>query len=366
MAEKCIGLITANYSTKHPGILEKTRPVASLPYGGRYRVMDFALSNIVNCGIRTVGLVMPYNYRSLIDHVTSGKDWMLDRKNGGLYVLPGSAFGTSRTGSRFLVRDLIQNRAFIERSTAKYIILSAANMVYNMDLNEVVKNHEETGADITILTTQAMGNSDDVIGVNLGDDGRVYGINHGVRYGDVEFLDCFVLSREMLLQLLKWYEAIDYLDLFEALSNDYNRVNVRTYGFFGYHAEIFNETNYFQRSMDFLRPEVTQELFDAHRPIFTKAHDTAPAKYESGCYVRNSIVSAGCRVWGSVADSIIGRNVIIESGATVRNAIIHQSCVIKSGARVENAIIDRNNVMAAGTEFRGTPENVLVKEKGKR
>ena len=111
--QKVIGLITANYSTKKPCELAVSRPMASLPYGGRYRTIDFALSNMVNCGIRTVGLVMPYNYRSLIDHVDSGKDWMLDRKNGGLFILPGTAFGTSRTGSRFLIRDLANNRVFI-------------------------------------------------------------------------------------------------------------------------------------------------------------------------------------------------------------------------------------------------------------
>lgn len=366
MSQKCIGLITANYTNRHPGFLGKTRPIASLPYGGRYRVIDFALSNIVNCGIRTVGMVMPYNYRSLIDHVMSGKDWMLDRKNGGLFVLPGTAFGTSRTGSRFLLRDLIQNRTFIRRANAEFVLISASNMIYNMDLNEVLKCHEESGADITMLTTQAMGDDEDVVGVKLGDDGRVYGIYQGTHYGEVEFLDCFVVRTDMLLQLLDWYSAVDYLDLFEALENDYGRVNVRTYGFFGYHAEMFNEESFFQRSMDLLRPEVTAELFAADRPIFTKSHDTPPAKYEKGCYVRNSIVSAGCRVWGSVADSIISRNVIIESGATVRNSIVYKNCIIRSGARVENAIVDRNNTIPAGVELRGTPENVMVKEKGTR
>ena len=109
--EKLLGVITANYSTKYPSVLSETRPVASLPYLGRYRVVDFALSNMVNAGIRTVGMIMPYNYRSLIDHIGSGRDWDLNRKKGGLFILPGSAFGTSRTGARFLLRDWVAERA---------------------------------------------------------------------------------------------------------------------------------------------------------------------------------------------------------------------------------------------------------------
>ena len=152
---KAIGLITANYSTKFPSALTDSRPVASVPFLGRYRAVDFALSNIVNCGIRTVGMIMPYNYRSLIDHVGSGREWELTRKGGGLFILPGSAFGTSRTGSRFLLRDLIHNKVFLERDTADYVILSTANWIYNMDYNELIDAHAASGADITVLTQAA-------------------------------------------------------------------------------------------------------------------------------------------------------------------------------------------------------------------
>ena len=153
--EKVIGLITCNYSAKESSALTESRPVASLPYFGRYRLVDFALSNLVNCGIRTVGMVMPYNYRSIIDHTGSGKDWDLDRKNGGLFILPGSAFGTSRTGARFLLRDLIHNKAYFTRSTSNAVIFSTANFAYNVDLDKVYDAHRESGADITVLTKTA-------------------------------------------------------------------------------------------------------------------------------------------------------------------------------------------------------------------
>ncbi|MBM6775384.1 glucose-1-phosphate adenylyltransferase subunit GlgD [Olsenella profusa] len=360
--EKVIGLITCNYSAKESSALTENRPVASLPYFGRYRLVDFALSNLVNCGIRTVGMVMPYNYRSIIDHVGSGKDWDLDRKNGGLFILPGSAFGTSRTGARFLLRDLVHNKAYFTRSTADAVICSTANFVYNVDLNQVYDAHKASGADITVLTKTAAEKDPDVTAFDVV-DGRVQGVHHGTAFGDTMFLDCFVINRQLLLDMFDWYAPTDYLDLFEAMAGDFGRVNVQAYNFDGYVAPIFNKRAYYRANMDLLDPHITAELFTADRSIKTKTHDTPPAKFEVGSHVCNSAVASGDRIYGSVNDSILGRNVIVEAGATVRNSIVMQGCVVKSGARVENAIVDRGNVVPAGTELRGTPEDVLIKEK---
>lgn len=360
--KKIVGLITANYSTKYPTVLSETRPVASVPYLGRYRVVDFALSNMVNCGIRTVGMVMPYNYRSLIDHVGSGRDWDLNRKKGGLFILPGSAFGTSRTGSRFLLRDLVHNKVFLERGEGDLAILSSASFVYNMDYSELVAAHRASGADITVLTKRASEKDVDVTGFNV-DGSRVKSLKHGVEFADTAFLDCFVVGREFLLQMLEWYQQTDYLDLFEAMAADYARVNVQTYNYEGYAAAIFNKDSYFRANMDLLDPMVSDELFPEGRTIRTKAHDNAPAKFEHGSRVTNSRISGSCRISGVVSNSILGRGVVVESGASVNNAIVMQSCVIQSGARVENAIVDRNNVVPAGTELRGTPEALFIKEK---
>jgi glucose-1-phosphate adenylyltransferase len=360
--EKLLGVITANYSTKYPSVLSEARPAASVPFLGRYRVVDFALSNMVNAGIKTVGTIMPYNYRSLIDHIGSGRDWDLNRKKGGLFILPGSAFGTSRTGSRFLLRDLEYNKVFLKRSEAEYVVLSSASFVYNMDLNKLIDAHAASEADITVLTQAAKEKDVDVTGFKV-DDTRVHGVKHGVEFGDKAFLDCFAIGREFLLQLLDWYEQTDYLDLFEAMAADYERVNVQVYDYEGYVAPIFNKDTYFKANMDMLDPKITAELFPADRRIRTKAHDNAPAKFETGSRVSNTRVSGGCRIKGTVSNSVLGRNVIVETGAVVSNAIVMQSCVIKTGARVENAIVDRNNVVPAGTELRGTPESLLIKEK---
>lgn len=358
---RTIGLITANYSTKFPSALSDNRPTASVPFLGRYRAVDFALSNMVNCGIRTVGMVMPYNYRSLIDHVGSGREWELTRKGGGLFILPGSAFGTSRTGSRFLLRDLIHNKIFLERDSADFVVLSTASWVYNMDYNELLEAHMASGADITVLTQAAKDKDVDVAGFEV-EDGRVKAIKHGVVFGDIAFLDCFVIGRERLLELFDWYAANDYLDLFEAMASDYDRINVQAYEFDGYAAALFNKDTYFRVNMDMLDPKITRELFSV-RPIKTKAHDNQPAKFNSGCKVTNSRISGGCRIDGTVSNSILGRGVVVEKGAVVNNAIVMQGCTIKGGACVENAIVDRNNLVPEGTELRGAPDAIFIKGK---
>jgi glucose-1-phosphate adenylyltransferase len=359
-----LGIITANYSAYNPGELTKARPLASLPYAGRYRLVDFPLSNMTNAGIRTVGVIMPTNYRSLIDHIGSGKPWMLDRKGGGLFVLPGSAFGTSRTGSRFLLRDLEYNRIILERATEDYVVMSTSNIVMNFDLNLLLKAHDEAGCDVMVLTHPATGDNEDLIGFDVEGD-NVRALHHGVHYGMEAFLDCFAIRRKLLLDMLDWYQQVDYLDLFEAMESDFNRIDVRVYRYNGYTAPVFDTASYYRSNMELLDLSVADQLFPDDRQIMTKPHDNPPATYRRGARVRNAIISGGCRLSGNVTSSILGRDVVVETGATVVNSIVLQSCVIQSGARVENAIIDRNNVIPAGTELRGSTEEVLVKAKAK-
>lgn len=360
--KKTIGLITCNYSSKHTELSNEVRPIASMPFLGRYRLVDFALSNLVNCGIRTVGVIMPFNYRSLIDHIGSGKAWGLDRKTGGLFVLPGSAFGTSRTGARFLLRDLMTNRVYLERSTADYVVYTSANFVYNFDLNKMQEHHIASDADITVLCNEVQGPNVDATAFEVDDEGYVVGMHNSVNHGDVQSLDCFIISRTKLMEMLDWYAATDYLDLFEALRSDYGRVKVQTYFFNGYARGIFDKDSLYYANMDALNPDVAAKLFPDGN-IKTKAHDTAPAKFEIGSSVTNSMISAGCRIYGTVTGSVLGRKVIVEPGAVIRDSIVMQSCIVKSGAVIDRAIVDRDNVVQSDTELHGTPEHILIRKK---
>ncbi|MDO4808196.1 MAG: glucose-1-phosphate adenylyltransferase subunit GlgD [Coriobacteriales bacterium] len=359
---KAIGLVTCNYTTASKDDVFSGRPVASMPYLGRYRLVDFALSNMVNAGIRNVGMIMPNNYRSLVDHVGSGKDWDLDRKNGGLFIMPGTAFGTSRTGARFLIRDLVQNREFFTKNSEKYVVLSTANFICNVDVKKLIADHEASGANITVLVKKASCDGNiDVVTFDV-EDGRVTSMHQGVKFGEYAFLDYAVIERELLLELIDSFSAIDHLDLFEALNAEYGRFRVQIAEFDGYMKPIFDKPSYFKANMDLLDPEVLAELADA-RPIKTKAHDNPPAKYEPGCKVSNSLIASGDRIYGAVQGCVCGRNVIVEEGASVRNSVLMQGVVVKKGAKIENAIIDKNNTVPEGTELRGTDGDILYLKK---
>lgn len=357
---KAIGYITANYTSNIPSGLLKNRPLASLPFMGRYRLIDFPLSNMMNAGIKTVGVVMPGNYRSIIDHVGSGKDWMLDRKRGGLFPMPGNAYGTTKRGMRFLLRDIISNKTLFERTALPYVVLCGSNIIFNLDLNTIIDAHEASGAKITMVYCKAPRRIDDATKLTIGDAGRIKAVNPGVAYGDDAFMDLCVIDRTTLLEIIDNYSSADYLDLFEAIQGDFGHIDVCSYEYKGLTIGIFSEKSYYQRSMDLLNPDLADQMFQRERPIMTKAHDVPPAHYSTGSHACNSIISAGCTIKGTVRNSILSRGVVVESGASVSNSIINQACIIKSGARVENAILDKNNLVPANTELRGTPESILV------
>ncbi|MBY4796831.1 glucose-1-phosphate adenylyltransferase subunit GlgD [Collinsella sp. AGMB00827] len=358
--KNAIGYITANYASRDPSALVRNRPIASIPFMGRYRLIDFPLSNMMNAGIKTVGLVMPGNCRSLIDHVSSGKDWMLDRKKGGLFLVPGNPFGTSKLGMRFLLRDLIANAELFLRSQAKYVVMMASNIIFNLDLDTIIDAHRDSGAGVTMVYTMAERSQTDAQSLIIGERGRVQAMKSGCSYGDAKFMDCAIIDRELLLTIIRDYAMADYLDLFEAIRSDFERIDVCSYEFKGLVVGIFNERTYYDRSMDLLRPETYDRLFLPERPIITKAHDAPPAKYDASSNARDSLISAGCTVKGMVRGSILSRGVVVEPGAKVLNSIIMPKCVIGAGATVENAILDKHNVVAENTELRGTTDHLLV------
>ena len=359
--DRVIGLISANFNTEEMGELTDERTIASLPYGGRYRLIDFPLSNMVNSGITTVGIITPYKYRSIIDHVGAGKAWGLDRKNGGLFVLPGSVFGISSSGSRFLLRDIRRNVVYLMRSPAPYVLVTSANTVCNMDYGPLLKQHLDSGADITLVYNVASSDEANRTGIKTDGD-RVTEMVHGVSAGDKAFMDCFILSRSLLLKIIEWYSAIDYLDFFEVLEDDFDKMDVRAFQYDGYARSIFNVQEYFKYSMELLNMDVYDEVFNK-APVMTKVQDSVPTKYIKGASVKNSLIPAGCVVAGSVENSILFRGVTVGKGAVVKNSIIMQSCVLGDGACIENAIIDRSNVISAGTVIKGSAEEAFIKEK---
>ena len=272
-----------------------------------------------------------------------------------------SAFGTSKRGMRFLLRDIIANKTLFQRSDLPYVVMCGCNIIFNIDLAEIINAHERSGARATMVYCRAeREHDDDVTALEIGEAGRVHALRSGCSFGDNKFLDCCVINRDVLLDIIDNYQDVDHLDLFEAIEPAFGRIDVCSYEFKGLALGVFDEQSYYQRSMEVLRPDLNDRLFNPDRPIMTKAHDAPPAKYCTGSTVCNSLVSAGCLIQGTVRGSILARDVIVEHGASISNSIIMQSCVIRSGARVENAIVDKNNVIPAQTELRGTPDVTLI------
>ena len=357
---RTIGIVSTNYSCPGLGSLVEKRPPASVPFGGRYRLMDFALSNMVNAGIRTVGLITPYYYRSILDHVGSGKAWDLDRKEGGLFILPGTVFGFKEEGTRFLFRDIIHNDTYLERGDGDYILFSSGDLVYNIDYRPMIERHELEGKDVTLLyKTLPAGESRKGLYLTLRDDREVIGISDSPESGHL-FLESFLINRSWLRKLVRDFRALGQLDILRVIADNLASLSVGAYAFQGYVG--FTETceDYMRTSQDLLREEVYAALFTSDRPVRTQAHDTPPALYAPGADVRGSIITAGSIIEGTVEKSVVSRGGRIEKGAVVKNCVLMDNCVVRAGAQLENVICDKNVTILSDTCIRGTAERPVV------
>ena len=358
-----IGLITANFDIGGFGVITEERPSVSIPFGGRYRLMDFALSNMVNARIQTVGMITPYRYRSIIDHIGAGKEWDLDRKSGGLYIMPGTVYGFRESDSRFLFRDIQQNLRFFE-SAADYVLVSSGALVCNIDYADMLDRHDLAGRSVTMLCRRTKpGEHRRGYYLNLTENGIVSDITLGDQ-GDYLFLDSFIINRSLLLRLTRDFANLGQMDLIEILRLAMNSITVGSYVFDGYVANLAGIRDYFQSSMELLQRPVRRELFNPERQIRTKIHDTPPALYAKGAVVRNSLMAAGSVVEDTVENSVIFRSVRIEKGAVIKNCVLMEKSVVKAGACLENVVCDRSVTITGGTRIQGTPEAPCVLPKG--
>lgn len=358
---RTIGLLSTNYTGDNYGKLIETRPVASIPFAGRYRLIDFPLSSMVNSGIDTVGVITPPNYRSLADHLNMGREWGLNKKQGGMFMLPGAIHGLKDTSARFSLRDVIQNQEFFMRADEDTVLFCAANRVYNMDFTPAIAHHEKSGAPVTLIYKKsADGASAQGLFLDLDEHGIVTAIHSSAQGLTNIFLDSMLISRKALLEFIDCYQNLGYIDIMDILAACLNQIQVDSWCFTGYEHAVDNAQDYMKVSQDLLRPEVQRELFDDSRPILTKTSDSPPAKYLPGSSVKNSIVAASCILEGTVENSILFRSVEIGEGAVVRNSVLMQHCVISPGAVVENVICDKYVKINSDVKLSGSDRKPFV------
>lgn len=364
MTGRVLGLISCNYNNDAFGSLTAERGLAALPFGGRYRVLDFPLSNMVNSGIRTIGLITPYHYRAIMDHVGAGKEWSLNRKSGGMFILPGSIYGLKNMRSTFLLRDIIQNRAFLERGDEEYVLVSGSHKVYNMDMRPLFAAHRASGCDVTLLYKQTADAENHRETYLTLEDDKVKGFQSEAQGSAACFMDCFIINRELLLKFIEWYKALGYLDLMDIIAENLPNLNVGAYPFEGYLGQLNSIRDYMACSQDLLREEVRREVFAAEHNICTKVQDNPPAKYGVKPLAHNALVPTGCIIDGTVANSILFRGVKVGEGAVVKNCVIMQKTVVEAGAVLENVICDKYVTVSRGNKLFGTAAKPLVIPKG--
>ena len=370
MAASALGVIFSNLHEENVPELVRKRTIASIPYGGRYRIIDFILSNMVNSDIMTVGIMTSNNYRSLIDHIGSGKDWDLARKDGGLVLLPPFSEKHDKMYTTRL-EALCSLTGFLSRRSEKYVVLTDCDGVAKFDISNILDSHEEKNADITLVTHYGkVGSRSDFMLIDADEDGRVNDIQltpHLAKGTKANiFINMMVINRQFLLHIIEESVTHGYTS-FESdiLVKQLNSLKIYRYDFQGYYAGIDSMAAYFKHNMELLEKDVRDELFGA-RDIYTKVRDSAPSKYGENAIVKNSLISDGCVIEGVVENSILFRGVKVEKGAVVRNSIIMQDNIIGANTSLDCVITDKNVVISDKKHLSGCSELPYFIQKGTR
>ncbi len=342
-----LGIIFSNMHDKTIEDLTKLRTMGSVLFGGRYRLIDFPLSNMVNSGITEVGVITKSNFQSLLDHLGSGREWDLSRKKGGLHILP--PFSNTASGMyRGRLEALAGVLGFISHSPAEYVLMADCDVVTNMDFRPVLEAHESKGADITIVCNKNIYNMEQtrfgtVLAMN--EDNRVYDvlINPQISGMCTMSLNMFVVKKDFLIQMVQQaYTRSQYSFVRDILQAKVNDLKIYGYECQDYLSKIDSMDSYYKANMALLDNDTRDVLFPLNRPIYTKVRDNAPCKYGIGAKVSNSLIADGCTIEGEVENCVLFRGVKISKGARVRNSIIMQGSVVGKKCDINYIIADKN------------------------
>ena len=359
-----LGIIFPNsYDSLVPELVAE-RLMASIPFAGRYRMVDFVLSSMVNAGIDNISVIVRKNYHSLMDHLGSGREWDLTRKNGGLNIVPPFAEKTVKVYNG-RVEALASILDFLKDQKEKYVIMSEANLAANFDFKAMLNAHIESGADVTLAYAQEEipeglikpfdVNKDLYYTLDI-EDGRVREIQINPEEPGIQnlSLNIYIIERELLISQISAAFVRGYV-YFERdiLAPQLDKLNVRGYKFGGYIARISSIKSYFDENMKLLDEENLDALFGVNH-IYTKIRDDNPTRYIKGAKAKNIMAADGCIIEGEVENSVLFRGVRVGKGAKVKNCVLMQDTVIEPGVNVEYIISDKNVTITADKEIKGT------------
>ena len=368
-----IGIIFPNSYDNLVPELAGDRRMASIPFAGRYRIIDFLLSSLANCGISNIAIVVRENYHSLMDHLGSGREWDLLRKNGGLSIFPPYAEKNMKVYSG-RVEALESILPYLKSKKEKYVIMMDANIAVDFDFNAMLAEHIESGADVTVAYTEqeipaelirAGAHGDMYYTLKL-DDGRVRRIfmNSEMCGKQNLAMNIYIMDREALID--KIHAAfVRGSSCFERdiLAPRLEKYNIRGYKYDGYYARICGLKSYFDENMKLLDDENLDALFTGGQ-IYTKIRDDNPTRYINGCKTKNNLVADGCVIEGDVENCVLFRGVKIAKGAKIRNSVLMQDTVVKAGGRLDYVVTDKNVTIEVGQELKGTDTQPFYVAKG--
>lgn len=359
-----LGILFPNsYDSLVPELVVE-RLMASIPFASRYRLVDFILSSMVNCGIDNVSVIVRKNYHSLMDHLGSGREWDLTRKNGGLNMVPPYAEKTvSVYNGR--IEALASILDFLKEQKEKYVIMADTNLAVNFDFKAMIEAHMASGADVTVAYTEqplpdsildAPHTSKDMYYTLSLDEGRVSEIQINSKETGVQNLsmNIYIIDRQLLIDLVgKAYVLGQIYFERDVLASNLKTLNVQTFRFDGYVARISDMKSYFEENMKMLDDKNVDALFYSGDPIYTKIRDDNPTRYINGSRAKNIMAADGCVIEGDVENSILFRGVKIAKGAKVRNCVLMQGTSVEAGASLEYVITDKNVTVTEYKELKG-------------
>ena len=368
-----IGIIFPNSYDNLVPELAGDRLMASIPFAGRYRIIDFLLSSLANCGISNIAIVVRENYHSLMDHLGSGRAWDLLRKNGGLSIFPPYAEKNMKVYSG-RVEALESILPYLRSKKEKYVIMMDANIAVDFDFNAMLAEQIESGADVTVAYTEQeipaelirAGSHGDMYYTLKLDEGRVRRIfmNSEMCGKQNLSMNIYIMDREALID--KIHAAfVRGSSCFERdiLAPRLEKYNIRGYKYDGYYARICGLKSYFDENMKLLDDENLDALFTGGQ-IYTKIRDDNPTRYINGCKTKNNLVADGCVIEGDVENCVLFRGVKIAKGAKIRNSVLMQDTVVNAGARLDYVVTDKNVTIEVGQELKGTDTQPFYVAKG--
>ena len=364
----CI-LFTDTYDNSDRKIseLSNARTLASIPFGGRYRLIDFILSSLVGARVGDIGIITKSKYGSLMDHVGWGKDWDLNRKNGGLKILtPFANDSIQYSDNQF---DILRSvHGYIDSMLEEYCIIADSNMVINLDFNKVFDAHIKNGADMTVLCRNAMPKTGD-IELRLEENGKVSDVLvHTIDESNEKTvaLNIFILKKSLLRELIDWGVTYGW----KAFGKDVITKKLKELKIFGYkhngYCKLIDSLEVYLRSnLEMLNSETRKEIFNSEQPILTRIKDSVPTKYGDSANVKNSYIADGCVIDGQVENSIIFRNVKIEKGAHIKNSVVMQNTIVEENSSLTCVISDKNVRITGNKNLSGCDTLPVVINKGK-